>query len=420
MRTTRRALGLFGVSFGLGSVRLGSVDVAFAAEARADETPAQETPAVVVLWLNGGPSHIDTFDPKPGAAGGGPFRAIPTRLSGLSLSEHLPGLAEVADQLAFVRGMSTTEGDHRRAQYLLHAGYIPNATVEHPGLGAWLSHELGAPPSGLPAAISVGGPSLGAGFLGMEYAPFVLKKAGEPPPNVAYAGDVDATRFDGRRALLERLETRFFDATHDPNVQGRRAIADKAVRLMRAPALRAFDLSEETAETRRAYGDSDFGRGCLLARRLVASGVRYVEVVLDGWDTHQDNFGRVQKLLAAFDPAMSQLVRDLGARGLYRRTVVVAMGEFGRTPRINATDGRDHYPGAWSVVLGGSRLRRGVVHGVTDDAGATVVRDPMTVADLFATIATAVGVDPSRTMVAPTGRPIALTNAGRPVAALLG
>jgi len=383
-----------------------------AGEAFASSSPSSRASACILLWLNGGPSHIDTFDPKPGRSTGGPFKAIRTRAPGMLLSEHLPRLADRANEIALVRSMSSKEGNHGRAQYYVHTGYAPNATVVHPSLGAWTSARLGDVDAPLPPFVSIAGPSFGAGFLGVQDGPFVLQKAGVAPADVTLPPGVDQPRFERRLAALGAMDDRFEEQTGDAKVDGRRQVYAKAVRLMQTPKLEAFDLSGETDATRRAYGDTDFGRGCLVARRLVERGVKFVEVVLDGWDTHQNNFDRTRSQMAILDPAFAALLGDLAARGRLGSTLVACMGEFGRTPRINANDGRDHWPQAWSAALAGGGIRGGVVRGATDDEGASVVTAPTTVPDLLATMATLLGLDPAYTATTPAGRPISVTDDG--------
>jgi hypothetical protein len=267
--------------------------------------------------------------------------------------------------------------------------------------------------------VSIGGPSFGAGFLGVQNGPFVMQKAGTPPPDATLPPGVDAARFDRRRAALDAMEDRFARATGDAKIDGRRQVYAKAVRLMQSPKLDAFDLSGETEATKKAYGDTDFGRGCLVARRLVERGVRFIEVVLDGWDTHQNDFERTKTLMATLDPAFAALLDDLGSRGMLGSTLVACMGEFGRTPKINGNDGRDHWPGAWSAALAGAGIRGGVVHGATDEDGAKVAGPPTGVPDLLATMATQLGLDPGHTETSPVGRPISVTDDGTPIRALM-
>ncbi|HEY1696704.1 MAG TPA: DUF1501 domain-containing protein [Polyangiaceae bacterium] len=389
------------------------------ADAFAADVPKARAQACILLWLNGGPSHLDTFDPKPGRATGGPFKAIKARAPGMMLSEHLPGLAERGDRIALVRSMGSKEGNHARAQYLVHTGYAPNPTVVHPSLGGWTSARLGDPKAELPAFVSIGGPSFGAGFLGVQNGPFVLQKAGAPPADVALPRGVDEARFARRMAALGAMEDRFAHATSDAKIEGRRQVYAKAVRLMHAPKLDAFDLTAEPDATKKAYGDTDFGRGCLVARRLVERGVKFVEVVLDGWDTHQNDFERTRALMGTLDPAFAALLDDLATRRLAGSTLVACMGEFGRTPRINGNDGRDHWPGAWSAVLAGAGVRGGVVHGATDEDGAKVAGPATTVPDLLATMASVMGLDPGHTEMTPVGRPIAVTDGGAPIHGVL-
>jgi uncharacterized protein (DUF1501 family) len=391
--------------------------------ARADGQPSAAKPhpatACIVLWLNGGPSHLDTFDPKPGTATGGPFKAIKTRAPSIQLSEHLPRLAEVADKIAVVRGMTSREGSHARARYLLHTGYAPNPTVVHPALGAWVSSKIGDPGSDIPAFVSIAGPSASGGILGVQNGPFVVMQAGALPQNASYAPGVSPARFERRTAGLELLEKGFAAETGDVKVDGRRQVYAKAERLMASPHIQAFDLSGETAAARAAYGDSDFGRGCLTARRLVEAGVRFVEVQLDGWDTHQNNFARTTALMGQLDPAFAALVRDLEQRKLLAKTLVVCAGEFGRTPKINGNDGRDHFPDAWSAVLAGGGIRGGYVHGQTSPDGAKVVSGAVTVPNLFATVVTQLGLSPFASVMSPIGRPIGVTEDGSVVPELV-
>jgi hypothetical protein len=413
---SRRTLIRVGVSSAFGALAARFLAPSLA---RAGALPAPKAHACILLWLNGGPSHLDTFDPKPGRPTGGPFKAIKTRAPGMMLSEHLPLLSERADKLALVRSMSSKEGNHPRAQYYVHTGYAPNPTVAHPSLGGWACARLGDPTSELPAFVSIGGPSFGAGFLGVQNGPFVLQKAGAPPADTNLPPGVDRARFERRRAALDSADERFARATGDAKVDGRRDVYAKAIRLMQTPKLDAFDVSGESESVRRAYGDTDFGRGCLVARRLVERGAKFVEVFLDGWDTHQNNFERTKGLMGTLDPAFAGLLDDLAARRLLGSTLVACMGEFGRTPHINANDGRDHWPQAWSAALAGGGIRGGVVHGATDEDGAKVVGAPTRAPDLLATMATLLGLDPAHTEMSPAGRPISVTDDGAPIPAIM-
>jgi hypothetical protein len=380
---------------------------------------AASAKACIVLWMNGGPSHLDTWDPKPGTSTGGPTRSIPTRTPGLEITANLPRLAERSNRYAVLRGMTSREGNHDRARHLLHTGYSPNPTVIHPSLGGWLSEEKGDPQAELPNFVSINGPSASAGFLGVQYGPFVVRDPTKPPRDVTLPRNVDDDRFSRREKALSDLESSFLTETGDPKVKGRMEVYGKAIRMMKSPKLTAFDLKDEPASSLAAYGDSKFGRGCLMARRLVQVGVPYVEVTLDGWDTHQDNFDRVGALCKDLDPAMSALLDDLAQRGLLDSTLVVWMGEFGRTPKINGTDGRDHYPGVWSAVVAGGGVKGGTVVGQTNATGEKIVARPIAVPELFATLVRQLGMNGDKTLVTPLGRPLSIVDSGKPVSEIL-
>lgn len=417
---TRRQAIQAGVSGGLGALMTSWLSRV----ARAAPPPPTATRApnkakhVIVLWMNGGPSHIDTWDPKQGKVAG-PHKSIATSVPGLMISEHLPQLARLASKLAIVRGMTSKEGNHQRAQYLGHTGYAPNPTVMHPSLGGWVSKKMGEPASGLPSFVSLNGLSHGGGIFGVQHGPFVVRPAGDTPQNVDGPADVDDARFRDRMRLLGEMESDFAARTGDPKVEGRRELYAKADRLMHASSLEAFDVSKEPEAIVKSFGASAFGKACLTASRLVASGVRFVEVTLDGWDTHKNNFDRTKKLMSDLDPAFAGLIVDLERRALLQETLLVWMGDFGRTPRINGDDGRDHFPNAWSAVLAGAGIRGGVVHGETDAEGAKVVKDAVTVPNLMATIATTLDLNPDETVISPAGRPVGLTDHGVPVKPLL-
>jgi uncharacterized protein (DUF1501 family) len=363
------------------------------------------------VWLNGGPSHVDTFDPKPG----GKIAPAKTAVDGIFLSEHLPHLGALMGKLTLVRGLTSREGNHDRARHLLHTGYSPTPTVHSPSLGAWISAELTSS-SDLPAFVSIAGPSMGAGFLGVQHGPFVVPTAAEMPRNTGYARNVDMVRFMRRRTVLDGLDDDFAQrSATDQQIKSRREVFRQSVRLMHSDRLRAFNIQEEPEAARTAYGATELGRGLLMARRLVEAGVRYVEITLDGWDTHVDNFTKVKELSGTLDPALAALVRDLDERKLLGSTLVVCMGEFGRTPKLNEREGRDHHPRAFSALLAGAGLRPGIAHGATDSDGTEVASGAVKIPDLFATFADRLGMDPDKELPTPLGRPILLTDHGRPV-----
>ncbi|MBN9524202.1 DUF1501 domain-containing protein [bacterium] len=394
---------------------------------------AAQTPrpakSVIVLWLNGGPSTIDLWDLKPGHANGGPFREVDTTAPGLRLGEHLPRLAMHGRDLAVVRSMTSREGDHARAMYFLRTGYVPQGALKYPAVGAVVAKELGSPGADLPPFVSIApvryAGQLGGGFLGPALDPLVVGDALAPQdglvvPDLARARSVSDAAQAARLDLLAEGERGFAAGRPAPVAEAARAAADRAVRLMRPEAAAAFDLDGDRPATRDAYGRNLFGQGCLLARRLVERGVPFVEVTLDGWDTHQNNFEQVRGLCATLDAGFAALVSDLKDRGLLNSTLVVCQGEFGRTPRINATTGRDHWPASWAVGLAGGGLKTGGAVGRTTADGTAVADRPVTVPDLIATVARAVGIDPQKQNESNVGRPIRVADpAARPVEELL-
>jgi hypothetical protein len=386
----------------------------------------------ILLWMNGGPSQLDTFDLKPGHAHGGPFKEIATATPGIKISEHLPKVSGQMKHLAVVRSMSTREGDHGRATFVMRTGYLPQGPVQYPPLGALVSKELAEEETALPPFVSIAPqvrPSpaaYGPGFLGPRYAPLVVgaeTSSDRSGPggderslkvqDLAVAEGVSREQAAARVRLLRRLQEEFVPAHPDAVPRGHQASIERAVRLMRPSAAQAFDLGQEKPALRDAYGRNLFGQGCLLARRLVERGVPFVEVTLgglddgvSGWDTHAQNFEVVRKLSAVLDPAWATLLEDLKGRGLLDSTLVVWMGEFGRTPHINQLNGRDHYPAAWSAVLGGGGIKGGQTVGKTSADGATVEDRPVSASDFLATVCLALGIDPLKNNDSNVGRPI--------------
>jgi uncharacterized protein (DUF1501 family) len=390
--------------------------------------------AGIVLWMSGGPSQTDTFDPKPTHANGGPFKPIDTAAAGVRVAEHLPQVAGQMKHLAVVRSMATKEGDHGRATLHLRTGNLPQGAIDFPVLGSLVAKEREQPGSDLPGYVSitprVGPAALSAGFLGPQFAPLVVGGTGdvfggEPAgglrvENLGLPANVSPTRMSDRLALLDESEADFLAARPGAATMSHKSAYQRAVRLMRESAARAFDLSDEDEKLRDRYGRTRFGQGCLLARRLVERGVPFVEVTLGGWDTHDNNFAQVKNLCGTLDPAWAALMADLKDRGLLDTTTVVWMGEFGRTPVINPRNGRDHYPNAWSVVLGGGGIRGGQAFGRTSASGLEVEERPVSVPDLLATVCLALGIDPSKQNMSNVNRPIRVVDpSGKPVKEVL-
>jgi len=396
---------------------------------------ASDPKSCILLWMSGGPSQLDTFDPKPGHENGGPIKAIETAVPGIQISGYLPGVASNMKDLAIIRDMNTGEGDHGRGAQLMLTGYKPNPSTAYPSMGSLLSKELGSLENELPNYVSlssnrrigrVGGP----GFLGPQHAPLVVSGSSANPSaranlsieNLAPAEGITKDAMTRRFAALDLLQKEFDQNHKGGAAAAHRANAERAARMIESQAKNAFRLDEEKDELREAYGRNRFGQGCLLARRLVERGVPFVEVELSGtgnsqfgWDSHSKNFEMVKGLCDVLDPAWSTLMNDLRDRGMLEDTLIVWMGEFGRTPKINKNTGRDHWAGGWSAVLGGAGIAGGQVHGDTGEDGMALNGEAEAgtqAADLYATICAALDIDHEKENETPGDRPIALVEEG--------
>lgn len=376
--------------------------------------------SLVTIWLAGGPSQLETFDPHPGTGIGGPTQAIDTALGGVQIAAGYPQLAAVLDRFSIVRSLVSKEGDHERGTHAMKTGYRPDPVLAHPSLGAVVAHELPQAGIDLPAhvALGTGGFRSRGGYLGATLDPYHVPVPGGQGQNLA--PPVDAGR-QGRRLAAVEAASRAFEAGRSAAV--RRTLHDhvrgEAIALMESPQLAAFDADVEPQAVRDAYGDTPFGRGCLVARRLVEAGVRSVEVTLAGFDTHADNFAGHAALAATLDPALAALVTDLERRDLLESTVILVAGEFGRTPGINPLEGRDHWPHGFSALLAGGAIAPGRVVGATDPEGRErMPADPVDVGDLTATVLAALGIDSARELATPAGRPMRLSG-GRVVERLM-
>jgi uncharacterized protein (DUF1501 family) len=396
-------------------LRLTSGTFAFAwggLAARAGELKKRNR-ACILLWMAGGPSQFETLDPKPGAPTQGPTTAIRTAVPGIQIAEHMPLTAGVMRELALVRSMTSAEGNHGRATYLLHTSYPPSGGIVHPGFGSLVAQQLGPAEFDLPLAVSISGQTVGSSFLGIKYSPFVVTDPNQSPDNLRV--QVSSDRLDRRLGLLKELEVPLSRTGAAPLVREHQTLYDQTARMALTPRAAAFDLSCEPAAARDRYGRSAFGQGCLMARRLVEAGVPFVEVQSPGWDTHGNELPTLKKLIPPVDQATATLISDLRDRGLLDRTLVIWMGEFGRQPRINLTAGRDHFPHAFSLAMAGSGVRGGQVIGATDATGEEVADRPVTVPDLFCTFCQALGIDPRFENQSNVGRPLPIVEGGRAV-----
>jgi hypothetical protein len=384
------------------------------------QTVRKSNKSIILLWMGGGPSHMDTWDLKPESEkNGGEFRPIDTSAPGIRICEHLPTVAQQFKHLSIIRSLNSREGNHDRGTYMMHTGYSPNPTVVHPGFGSICSYELGHKAGDdfpLPHCIAINSPSEGAGFLGMGHAPFFIQNPTSEIANLRPPRDVTDPRMGRRLQMLSMVEDGF-NATRRGVAPGdHKAVYAKTVKMMRSQYTRAFDLDEEPDALRDAYGRNSFGQGCLMARRLVEMGVTFVEVSLGGWDNHNDIFNTLKRgNLPTLDKGMGTLVADLARRGLLDKTMVVWMGEFGRTPRINQNGGRDHWPRSWSIVMGGGGLKGGQLVGATDKDGVEIVDREVGVMDVIATMARGIGIDVDTQYTTPNGRPIKVVDGGQPI-----
>ncbi|WP_166828693.1 DUF1501 domain-containing protein [Thalassoroseus pseudoceratinae] len=377
--------------------------------------------ACILMWMGGGPPTIDIWDLKPGSKNGGEFKPIQTAAPGVQISEHMPNTAKVMDNLSIVRSMSTREADHGRGRYYMHTAYVPNPTVTHPTFGSVVSHELSKqrPELEIPAFVSIGGASNGPGFLGMAHAPFVVDSNG----NIRNAdmGGLSKQRLNSRLQMLDVVETNFINSDRGDTPKAHREVYQKAVNLMTSDQMKAFKTADETPETVEAYGNNNFGRGLLMARRLVETGVPFIEVSLGGWDLHNDVFNTLRdQRLPVLDQGIAALTNDLKQRGMLDDVVLVWMGEFGRTPRINQNVGRDHWAASWSVMIGGGGLNNGQAVGETDADGVRVVGKSYQPGDVWATVAHALGIPLDTVFTSKRGRPMRIANGAAPIPELIG
>ncbi len=415
----------------------------------AADTLKKNNKSLVIFWMGGGPSHMDLWDLKPGAETGGEFKPISTSAQGVQISEILPETAKQMKHLSIIRSLVTNEGSHERGTTLMNTGRAPNPVVQYPHIGAVASMQLASKDLALPGFIGVGGTAqgIGPGFLGMMYAPFTVQNPGQPPQNIkapGLAGNDKDERLHRRQRLFYNVEDNFNESGF-PHLKSRKSrkedreaeeaamreavgspgqahttIYKKAFDLTISPLRTVFETSKEPRSVIDAYGGNanTFGMGCLLARKLIEKGVSCVEVDLGGWDNHAGIFNTLRTGNGPrLDKGMGTLVKELNERGMWKNTVVLWMGEFGRTPRINQNGGRDHWGRCWSVVLGGGALKGGIAYGATSKDGMDVDKDPVRIGDLYATIYKGLGIDPGTKVRDNLGRPLEIAE-GKPVAGL--
>jgi hypothetical protein len=376
---------------------------------------------VIYLYMNGGMTHLDTFGCVPGADTMGDTKTIATSADGVQIGELLPNTAKMMHHGVIINSLTSTQGAHAQGNYFQHTGYTMRGATRHPTMGAWLQKFQGKGNSALPGSVIITGDSKhpGGGFFEAAFQPLIVNNPAAGLQNSRRLASLTDSDFDYRLNLSAKLDQNFQSAYEYKNVRAYADVYRDAVSVMKSEDLVAFDLNKESEDMHDLYGNDSFGQGCLLARRLVEHGVRFVEVNLGGWDMHQDIYTRLPEKLQTLDQGLGALLGDLDRRGLLLDTLVVLTSEFGRTPKINQNSGRDHYPKAFSSVLWGGGVKGGQVYGKTDK-GIEVTENKLTVPDFNATIAYALGLPLDAVLYSPSKRPFTVADKGQPVTALFG
>ncbi|MBL67520.1 MAG: hypothetical protein CMO74_03560 [Verrucomicrobiales bacterium] len=388
--------------------------------ARAGETKNAKCDHVILFWNGGGMSHIDTWDPKPGRPVAGEFDPIATSADGIQISSIFPKLAKQMHHAALVRSIAGTNGAHGRASYQLQTSYNQSGNLVHPGIGSIVTHEkerLGD----LPSFITISGNARRAGYLGQRCEAYYVGRPGEKDPYLAFPAGITNVRGNKRLDILKQINLRKQAKLSATELKAVDTATREAVNLMRSPTLKSFELEKEDPMTLERYGDTDFGRGALLARKLVETGVRFVQINRGGFDTHNNNFPAMQNHGDVMDPALASLIEDLAASGKLASTMVIMLSEFGRTPRINNNAGRDHWARCFSCFMAGGGIQGGQVIGKSDEDAMGPAERPVNPNDLHATICHALGIDHTKEVETPLGRPMRLISEGaKPVMELFG
>ncbi len=371
---------------------------------------------LIYIYLSGGMTHLDTFDPKRTGAVMGPTTILDTKVDNMKFGNHLTELAQVADKLAVINSMTSTNGAHEQGEYIMRTGYEKRATIVHPTVGPWAETLLGKRGKELPDSVLVGQSTSNAGFMDPSLSPLPIAAPAGGVPNTDPI--VEGDRFQRRMEMDQKLGQQFTEKFKYTGPKSYVEYYNQANTLLKGDALKAFDISSEP--NRAEYGENRLGLGCLLARKLVESGVRVIEVVSGGWDMHQDIDNGMQARVPEFDKALATLIKDLDQRGLLQSTLIAVGTEFGRTPDINMNAGRDHYPAAYSCVLAGGGIKGGTVYGETDGVGKKVKSNPVKPEDFLATIGHGLGLNLDEVVYSPTQRPFTFADKGQPVTAIYG
>lgn len=393
--------------------------VAFEGSSKARQVPTARN--VIYLYMAGGMSHLDTFGVSPGAATMGDTKCIPTSADGVQLGDGLPTVAKYMHHGVIINSLSSTQGAHEQGNYYQHTGYTMRGATRHPTMGAWLQKFQGKGNPDLPGTVVVSNDSKhpGGGFFEASFQPLLINNPSTGLQHSQRPASLAESDLDYRLNLSARLNAGFEQKYAHSTVRAYSDVYKDAVRVMKSADLTAFDLTQEPEELRDEYGENSFGQGCLLARRLVEHGVRFIEVTSGGWDMHNDIYARLPEKISELDKALGALLGDLDRRGLLQETLVVITSEFGRTPDINQNSGRDHYPKAFSSALWGGGILGGQLFGKTDK-GIEVTENKVTPPDLNATIGYALGLPLDQVLYSPTKRPFTIADKGQPITALFG
>ena len=388
--------------------------------ARAGETKKATCEHVILFWNGGGMSHIDTWDPKPGRPVAGEFDPIATSADGVQISSIFPTVAKQMHHAALIRSIAGTNGAHGRASYQLQTSYNQSANLVHPGIGSIVVHEKERM-GDLPSFITISGNARRAGYLGQRCEAYYVGRPGEKDPYLAFPSGITNVRGNKRLDILKKMNLRKQAQIGSRELKAVDTATREAVNLMRSPALKSFELEKEDPKTLERYGDTDFGRGALLAKKLVETGVRFVQINRGGFDTHNNNFPAMENHGLVMDPALGSLIEDLAASGKLETTMVIMLSEFGRTPRINNNAGRDHHARCFSCFMAGGGIKGGQVIGKSDEDAMAPAERPVNPHDLHATVCHALGIDHTKEVETPLGRPMRLVSEGaKPVMELFG
>lgn len=379
---------------------------------------------VIFLNMSGGMTHIDTFDPKPeNKEVMGETKAINTSADGIQIGNWLPKTADQMHLTSLVRSVNSNQGAHDQANYLLHTSYQKRGTIVHPSMGSWVSKQCAKLNKTLPSNVKINGGSgvIGAGYFESKHGPLPLGNPNAGIQNIKKAAYVGGGMYSQRLEAANLLNKSFSENFPQKQVRAYSDLYDDAINLMKSKDLDAFDLTKEPKSIREKYGEDNFGQGCLLARRLVETGVRFVEVSYGGWDMHNDVFGNMETRGSVLDSGLSSLLEDLNKRGLLSQTMVVVASEFGRSPEVKpGRVGRDHHPSAFSVLFAGGGIKEGYVYGKSDERAHYVEENGVDIESINATIAYGMGLSVEKTTFSPSGRPFKISNGKPPILDILG